>query len=74
VRRVHGRRNITSSDRTKRANQGVEVWRTVRRLGTVPLGDSGCLLPSNVVSEEGSQWLATAMGMQLTEGPYHSVA
>jgi hypothetical protein len=46
---------------TKRASQRVEVWRKLQRYGTVPLGNSGYLLPSNPVSEERFQWLATAI-------------
>jgi hypothetical protein len=46
---------------TKRASQRVEVWRKLHRYGTVPLGNSGYLLPSNAVNEERFQWLATAI-------------
>ena len=46
---------------TKRASQRVEVWRKLQRYGTVPLGNSGYLLPNNPVSEERFQWLATAI-------------
>jgi len=46
---------------TKRASQRVEVWRRLQRYGTVPLGNSGYLLPSNSVNEERFQWLATAI-------------
>lgn len=46
---------------TKRASQRVEVWRKLQRYGTVPLGNSGYLLPSNTVNEERFQWLATAI-------------
>lgn len=46
---------------TKRASQRVEVWRKLQRYGTVPLGNSGYLLPSNTVNEERYQWLATAI-------------
>src|SRR5260370_36764287 len=46
---------------TKRASQRVEVWRKLQRYGTVPLGNSGYLLPSNGVNEERFQWLATAI-------------
>src|SRR5438270_3955505 len=46
---------------TKRASQRVEVWRKLQRYGTVPLGNSGYLLPSNSVNEERFQWLATAI-------------
>lgn len=46
---------------TKRASQRVEVWRNLQRYGTVPLGNSGYLLPSNPTNEERFQWLATAI-------------
>jgi len=46
---------------TKRASQRVEVWRKLQRYGTVPLGNSGYLLPSSAVNEERFQWLATAI-------------
>src|SRR3984893_15592583 len=46
---------------TKRASQRVEVWRKLQRYGTVPLGNSGYLLPSSPVNEERFQWLATAI-------------
>jgi hypothetical protein len=46
---------------TNRASQRVEVWRKLQRYGTVPLGNSGYLLPSNSANEERFQWLATAI-------------
>ncbi len=46
---------------TKRASQRVEIWRKLQRFGTVPLGNSGYLLPSNPNNEERFQWLATAI-------------
>jgi hypothetical protein len=46
---------------TKRASQRVEVWRKLQRYGTVPLGNSGYLLPNNPVNEERFQWLASAV-------------
>src|SRR5256885_16374747 len=46
---------------TKRASQRVEVWRKLQRYGSVPLGNSGYLLPANLVNEERFQWLATAI-------------
>jgi len=45
----------------KRASQRVEVWRKLQRYGTVPLGNSGYLLPGIFVNEERFQWLATAI-------------
>jgi hypothetical protein len=46
---------------TKRASQRVEMWRKLQRYGTVPLGNSGYLLPSGAGNEERFQWLATAI-------------
>src|SRR5438105_10123224 len=46
---------------TKRASQRVEIWRKLQRYGTVPLGNSGYLLPNNPSNEERFQWLATAI-------------
>src|SRR5260370_40655342 len=46
---------------TKRASQRVEVWRKLQRYGTVPLGNSGDLLPSNPANEERFQWLAASL-------------
>ncbi len=46
---------------TKRASQRVEVWRKLQRYGTVPLGNSGYLLPSNAMNEERFQWLVSAI-------------
>src|SRR6266699_270786 len=46
---------------TKRASQRVEVWRKLQRYGTVPLGNSGYLLPRNPMNDERFQWLATSI-------------
>jgi hypothetical protein len=46
---------------TKRASQRVEVWRKLQRYGTVPLGNSGYLLPNDSVNEERFQWLASSI-------------
>src|SRR6266851_5404374 len=46
---------------TKRASQRVAVWRKLQRYGTVPLGNSGYLLPSNAMNEERFQWLGSAI-------------
>src|SRR5215475_11745269 len=45
----------------KRASKRVEIWRRLQRYGTVPLGNSGYLLPSDPNNEERFQWLATAI-------------
>ena len=46
---------------TKRASKRVEVWRKLQRYGTVPLGNSGYLLPGSPANEERFEWLATAI-------------
>src|SRR2546421_5035286 len=46
---------------TKRASQRVEIWRKLQRFGTVPLGNSGYLLPSSPSNEERFEWVATAI-------------
>jgi len=45
----------------RRASQRVEVWRKLQRYGAVPLGNSGYLLPNNLVNQERFEWLATAI-------------
>ncbi len=52
---------LTFTIPTKQASQRVEIWRKLQRYGTVPLGNSGYLLPNNPVNEERFQWLATAI-------------
>jgi hypothetical protein len=52
---------LTFSLPTKRASQRVEVWRKLQRYGTVPLGNSGYLLPRIPMNEERFQWLATSI-------------
>jgi hypothetical protein len=44
---------------SKRASKRVEVWRKLQRYGTVPLGNSGYLLPNSPGNEERFEWLAT---------------
>src|SRR5262245_56129191 len=46
---------------TKRASQRVEIWRKLQRFGSVPLGNSGYLLPNSPSNEERFQWLATSI-------------
>lgn len=60
---VHKRRMaawllLTFTLPTKRASQRVEIWRKLQRYGTVPLGNSGYLLPNDPSNEERFQWLA----------------
>ena len=45
----------------KRASQRVDIWRKLQRYGTIPLGNSGYLLPKTPVNEERFQWLATSV-------------
>jgi hypothetical protein len=45
----------------KRASQRVEVWRNLQRYGSVPLGNSGYLLPNNPINQERFEWLAQAI-------------
>jgi len=46
---------------SKLASQRVEIWRKLQRYGTVPLGNSGYLLPNSTSNEERFQWLASAI-------------
>src|SRR5438876_2934181 len=52
---------LTFSLPTKRASQRVEAWRKLQRYATVPLGNSGYLLPRDPMNEERFQWLATSI-------------
>jgi hypothetical protein len=52
---------LTFSLPTKRASQRVEVWRKLQRYGAVPLGNSGYLLPNNLVTRERFEWLAISL-------------
>src|SRR5215472_16361002 len=61
LRRMTGWLLLTFTLPTKRASQRVEVWRKLQRYGTVPLGNSGYLLPKDASNEERFQWLATAI-------------
>jgi hypothetical protein len=46
---------------TKRASQRVQVWRKLQRYGSIPLGNSGYLLPSSPTNQERFEWLAMAI-------------
>jgi hypothetical protein len=46
---------------TKQASQRVDIWRKLQRYGSIPLGNSGYLLPSSPANEERFQWLATTI-------------
>src|SRR5215475_3187224 len=61
LRRMTGWLLLTFTLPTKRASQRVEVWRKLQRYGTVPLGNSGYLLPKDASNEERFEWLATAI-------------
>ena len=44
-----------------RNSERVQVWRQLKRIGALPLGTSGYLLPNNAINEERAQWLATTI-------------
>lgn len=44
---------------TKRTSERVEVWRRLKRIGALPLGTSGYLLPNTASNQEHFAWLAT---------------
>ena len=46
---------------SRRASQRVEVWRKLRRYGSVGLGNSGYLLPNSGANQERFEWQATAI-------------
>jgi len=45
----------------KQASQRVEIWRKLQRYGSVPLGNSGYLLPNVAANQERFEWLAAAI-------------
>lgn len=45
----------------KRASLRVSVWRKLQRYGSLPLGNSGYLLPNSPGNREKFEWLATAI-------------
>ena len=45
----------------KRASERVEIWRKLKRIGTLALPSSGYLLPSSAANEEHFEWLASAI-------------
>lgn len=49
---------LTFTIPAKRASQRVEIWRKLQRYGTVPLGNSGYLLPGDSSNEERFHWVA----------------
>src|SRR5204862_431866 len=46
---------------TKRNSERVEVWRKLRRVGALPLGPPGYVLPNSGLNGEHFQWLAAAI-------------
>jgi hypothetical protein len=64
---------LTFSLPVKRASQRVEVWRNLKRYGSVPLGNSGYLLPNNPVNQERFEWLAEAIRKYAGEASVVSV-
>jgi hypothetical protein len=42
----------------KRKSERVEIWRKLRRTGTLPLGPPGYVLPNSAVNQEQFEWLA----------------
>src|SRR3954466_11905858 len=46
---------------TKRATVRVEVWRKLKRIGALPLGPPGYLLPNSAVNHEHFEWLASTI-------------
>jgi hypothetical protein len=57
----------------KRASQRVEVWRTLQRYGSVPLGNSGYLLPNSPINQERFEWLAQVIRKYAGEASVVSV-
>src|SRR5216684_1282387 len=45
----------------KRASERVEIWRKLKRLGALPLGNSGYLLPLTPANQEKFEWLGAAI-------------
>lgn len=57
----------------KRASQRVEVWRNLQRYGSVPLGNSGYLLPDSPINQERFEWLAQTIRKYAGEASVVSV-
>jgi hypothetical protein len=57
----------------KRASQRVEVWRNLQRYGSIPLGNSGYLLPNSPINQERFEWLAQAIRKYAGEASVVSV-
>jgi len=52
---------LTFSLPRKGASLRVSVWRKLQRYGSLPLGNSGYLLPNNLSNREKFEWLATTI-------------
>jgi hypothetical protein len=46
---------------SKRASERVGIWRKLQKYGTLPLRNSGYVLPNTQVNQERFEWLATAI-------------
>lgn len=46
---------------TKRNSERVEVWRKLKRIGALPLGTPGYLLPNTLPNQEHFEWLAATI-------------
>jgi hypothetical protein len=57
----------------KRASQRVEVWRNLQRYGSVPLGNSGYLLPNSPINQERFEWLAQSIRKHAGEASVVSI-
>jgi hypothetical protein len=45
----------------KRASERVEIWRKLKRVGALPMGSSGHLLPVTPANQEKFEWLAASI-------------
>src|SRR4029077_14824520 len=52
---------LTFSLPRKGASLRVSVWRKLQRYGSLPLGNSGYLLPNDMANREKFEWLATTI-------------
>src|SRR5947209_15313929 len=52
---------LTFSLPRRGASLRVSVWRKLQRYGSLPLGNSGYLLPNNLSNREKFEWLATTI-------------
>src|SRR6478752_2627103 len=52
---------LTFSLPRKGASLRVSVWRKLQRYGSLPLGNSGYLLPNDMANRERFEWLATTI-------------